>query len=248
MTNPLVTVGASRGSAHEASQTLSRPSQSTALSLERVTKEFRSGDTCTPVLRDVTLAVSEGETVVLLGPSGSGKSTILNVAAGLTPPDAGTIRVGEHDLSGMSAKQASLLRRRAIGYVFQFFHLLPSLTVIDNVMVPLALNRIPDARGRALEALESVGLGHRLEHRPGQLSGGEMQRVAIARALVHRPRLLLADEPTGNLDSANASAVMELLFSRSRQAGAAMLMVTHDRRHADLADRVIELRDGSLVS
>jgi predicted ABC-type transport system involved in lysophospholipase L1 biosynthesis ATPase subunit len=188
--------------------------------------------------------------VALVGPSGSGKSTLLHLAGGLDVPDAGTVRLDGRDLSGLSVAERARLRRRDVGFVFQFFHLLPSLTVAENVELPLLLDgrRGRAARATAEAVLERVGVAHRAAHLPGELSGGEMQRAAIARALVGGPRLVLADEPTGNLDSATGRAVLDLLSSLVREAGTTLVMVTHDEAAAERTGRVVRLLDGRLVS
>ena len=219
------------------------------LELDGVVKHFRRGTEDVVALDGVDLTVVEGEAVALVGPSGSGKSTLLHLAGGLDVPDAGTVRIDGSDLAGLSVAERARLRRRDVGFVFQFFHLLPSLTVAENVELPLLLD---GRRGRAAHAavadvLERVGVGHRSGHLPGELSGGEMQRAAIARALVGGPRLLLADEPTGNLDSTTGRAVLDLLSSLVRDAGTTLVMVTHDEAAAARTGRVVRLLDGQLV-
>jgi ABC-type lipoprotein export system ATPase subunit len=227
-----------------------RGSRLVLLELQGVVKHFRRGPEHVVALDGVDLAVGEGEAVALVGPSGSGKSTLLHLAGGLDVPDAGTVRLDGRDLSGLSVAERARLRRRDVGFVFQFFHLLPSLTVAENVELPLLLD---GRRGRAAGAaaasvLERVGVAHRAAHLPGELSGGEMQRAAIARALVCGPRLVLADEPTGNLDSATGRAVLDLLSSLVREAGTTLVMVTHDEAAAERTGRVVRLLDGRLVS
>jgi putative ABC transport system ATP-binding protein len=215
------------------------------LEVRGLAKSFAGG---APLLEEVDLAVAAGEWVAIVGESGSGKSTLLNIVAGLDRPDRGEVHVHGERLDYADDDGLALWRRRSVGFVFQSFHLLPYLSVAENVALPLSLLRVaPGERAsRALQALESVGLGALGERRPGSLSGGEMQRVAIARALVHRPRLLLADEPTGNLDEANAGAVLRCLAEEARRAGAAALMVTHSRIAAAAADRVLRLEHGRL--
>lgn len=196
------------------------------------------------------LQVRAGECVAIVGESGSGKSTLLNCIAGLEDHDGGEIVVAGQRLEGLDDDGRARLRRAHVGFVFQAFHVLPHLRLADNVAVPLWLQGV-EARAaaqRAAAMLERVGLGDRSEAWPRQLSGGELQRVAIARALVHRPRVLLADEPTGNLDPAHASEVLELLLAASREAGAACVVVTHSHTAADRADRILELRDGRLAA
>jgi predicted ABC-type transport system involved in lysophospholipase L1 biosynthesis ATPase subunit len=215
------------------------------LELERVTRRFERGTSGVVALRDVDLDVGAGELVALVGRSGSGKSTLLHLAGGLDQPDDGTVRFDGRDLAPLSIGDRAKLRRRDIGFVFQFFHLIPTLTVRENVELPLLLDGVkPD--GRVRDLLDHVELAHRADHLPGELSGGEMQRAAIARALVARPRLLLADEPTGNLDSTTGAAVLDLLISEVRGNGVALVLVTHDDEVAARADRTHTLLDGRL--
>jgi len=217
------------------------------LRLAGVAKSFAPG---ARLLDAVDLEVAGGEWVAIVGESGSGKSTLLNVVAGLDRPDAGDVLLDGRALDYGDDDALSLWRRREVGFVFQAFHLLPYLTVAENVALPLALIGVAgtERASRAAASLESVGLGALANRRPGSLSGGEMQRAAIARALVHRPRLLLADEPTGNLDEANAGTVLQCLADEVRRAGAAALMVTHSRVAAASADRVLRLEHGRLVT
>jgi putative ABC transport system ATP-binding protein len=198
------------------------------------------------VLRDAALQVQSGSTVAIAGPSGSGKTSLLLLLSGLERPDAGQIRIDGRDLSAMSRDELADLRRDHIGIVFQSFHLLPSLTALDNVALPLRMAGVGGAREMAQAMLERVGLSERGHHRPGQLSGGEQQRVAIARALVHRPRLVLADEPTGNLDDHTAESIRELLFGLNQEFGTTLVLVTHDLAFAGQCDRVLRLHDGKL--
>jgi len=207
---------------------------------------FLLGTQRVDVLRGVDLAVQAGESVAIAGPSGSGKTSLLLLLAGLELPAAGRIRIGDVELSTLDRDALADLRRDRIGIVFQSFHLLPSLTALMNVSLPLEIAGRRDARKRARALLEAVGLGPRLDHYPSQLSGGEQQRVAIARALVHRPALLLADEPTGNLDDRTGERVRDVLFDLHEQSEATMLLVTHDAAFAARCDRVLELRDGRL--
>jgi putative ABC transport system ATP-binding protein len=201
-----------------------------------------------PLFDDVGLGVASGEWLAVVGESGSGKSTLLNIVAGLDRPDGGEVSLGGERLDFSDDDALALWRRRNVGFVFQQFHLLPYLTVAENVALPLALlgAHARERASRAAAALDSVGLGAMASRRPGTLSGGEMQRAAIARALVHRPRLVLADEPTGNLDEANAAAVLRCLADEVKRAGAAALMVTHSRVAAASADRVLRLERGRL--
>ena len=217
------------------------------LRLEHVSKRFTSGAEVVTALDGVDLKVDEGEFVAMVGPSGSGKSTLLHLAGGLDVPDEGRVMVGDRDVAALDAGKRALMRRREVGFVFQFFHLIPTLTVAENVSLPMVLDRKRDREGAADRLLERMGIGHRREHLPGELSGGEMQRAAIARALVQQPALVLADEPTGNLDSATAAEVLELLCTEVTESGAALLVVTHDDTVAARADRVCTLRDGRVA-
>jgi putative ABC transport system ATP-binding protein len=198
------------------------------------------------VLRGVALRVNAGERLAIAGPSGSGKSSLLLLLAGLERPAAGRIAIDSTDLATLNADGLADLRRERIGIVFQSFHLLPSLSALDNVALPLQMAGRADAAARAAALLERVGLAERAHHLPSQLSGGEQQRVAIARALVHRPRLLLADEPTGNLDDQSGEAVRQLLFELNAEAGTTLVLVTHDLAFAARCDRVMRLHEGVL--
>ena len=193
------------------------------INLEDVRLTLGEGNVRTEILKGVSLRLQPGESVAVLGPSGSGKSSLMAVVAGLERADAGRVQLAGRDISGMNEDALARLRGRSLGIILQAFHLLPTMTAIENVSVPLELAGADDPRGRAAFELEQVGLGHRLTHYPAQLSGGEQQRVAIARATAPRPRLLLADEPTGNLDSKTGAAVIDLLFERAGQAGAGLL-------------------------
>jgi putative ABC transport system ATP-binding protein len=211
------------------------------LELDRIAKTHPGGH---PLFIDLSLVLAAGEYVAIMGESGVGKSTLLNLVAGLDDPDAGEVRVAGRRISGLADDAAARLRREKLGFVFQAFHVLPHLTLEQNVRVPLLLLRRDDP-ARAAAMLDAVGLGHRLHAYPRELSGGEMQRVAIARALVHRPAVLLADEPTGNLDPETADGVLALLREEIRQTGATAILVTHSAHAAATADRVLELtRDG----
>lgn len=217
------------------------------LELQRVVKHYRRGAEDVVALDGVDLCVDEAEAVALVGPSGSGKSTLLHLAGGLDVPDAGAVHVDGTDLAGLSVAERARLRRRDIGFVFQFFHLIPSLTVAENVELPLLLDRRRQRSAAVDTVLARVGIAHRAAHRPAELSGGEMQRAAIARALVSQPRLVLADEPTGNLDSATGRAVLDLLSSLVDDAGTTLVMVTHDEAAAARTGRVVRLLDGRRV-
>ncbi|RVT42019.1 ABC transporter ATP-binding protein [Sphingobium algorifonticola] len=199
------------------------------------------------ILRGVSLSVAAGESVALLGPSGSGKSSLMAVLSGLERATGGSIRVAGADFGALDEDGLALARRGRIGIVLQAFHLLPTMTAIENVAVPLELEGADDAFARAEAELVAVGLGHRLTHYPAQLSGGEQQRVAIARAIAPRPALLFADEPTGNLDAANGAAIMDLLFARQQETGATLVMITHDIALSRRCDRIVTMRDGRIV-
>jgi putative ABC transport system ATP-binding protein len=210
-----------------------------------VSKRFHRGTEEVVALDEIDLEVAEGEFVALVGRSGSGKSTLLHLAGGLDRPDGGTVELDGRDLATLSVGDRARMRRREIGFDFQFFPLIPTLTVRENVELPLLLDGAK-ANGRVDELLERVAIGHRRDHLPSELSGGELQRAAVARALVARPRLVLADEPTGNLDSVNGAAVLELLLQQVAAEGAALVLVTHDAEAAARAPRMHTLRDGRL--
>ncbi len=214
--------------------------------LEHVSRSFRRGDEVVLALADLSLFLAEGEMVALVGPSGCGKSTALNIVAAVDRPDGGSVRVCGVDVAAATEEELVTLRRRRIGMVFQAFHLVPHLTVEENIALPLALDHQRDA-GRVAVLIERVGLGHRRRHYPSELSGGEQQRTAVARALVHRPRVLVADEPTGNLDSRTGAGVVALLDELRRDEQAALLLATHDAKVAAVADSVRELADGRVV-
>jgi putative ABC transport system ATP-binding protein len=218
------------------------------LELAALTKEFGSGDSTLRVLHGLDCLISQGELVGIVGASGSGKTTLLNILGCLDRPTGGSYRLDGRDVAQLDDDELAHVRNRSIGFVFQSFQLIPQLTVLENVELPLFYDGAPrkTRRARCEELLESVGMMHRLQSNPTQLSGGECQRVAIARALVNRPALLLADEPTGNLDSKNGDAVMELLHSLHR-AGSTIVMVTHDARFARNADRTVHVFDGRVV-
>ncbi len=219
------------------------------IELRAVSKSYREGASTHAVLREADARVGEGEIAVLLGRSGSGKSTLLNLVGGIDLPDAGDVVVAGRAINALSERERTLFRRRGIGFVFQFFNLVPTLTVLENLLLPLELNGGIDAaaRARAQALLDEVGLGDRGASFPDRLSGGEQQRVAVARALVHDPLVVLADEPTGNLDLENGRLVLDLLDRLTRAAGKTMLMVTHGAEVVGLADRVFTLANGKLV-
>lgn len=215
---------------------------------EGLEKQYRSGDRSLTVLRDVSLRVEDGEYIAILGPSGSGKSTLLGLLAGLDRPTSGRVSIAGTELGGLSEDELARFRRDNVGFVFQSFQLLPSLTAQENVQVPLELRGDDGASERAARLLERVGLGDRLGHFPAQLSGGEQQRVAVARAFVHSPSILFADEPTGNLDAATGSSIIELMAELNRERGTTLVLVTHDLDLAAQARRTIRLSDGRLVA
>ena len=216
-----------------------------ALVVESAKKSFGDVD----VLKGIDLTILAGERVALMGPSGSGKSTLLNCICGIEPLDAGTIHVGGLELSGLKSGEIEKLRRENMGYVFQSFHLLPTLNAYENVEFAAQLVGMAkeERQSRVSTLLEQVGLSHRAEHLPSELSGGERQRVAIARALVHHPKLILADEPTGSLDTESGGQVLELLKSLSADLGVALLLVTHDHESTRICERVITMKDGCLI-
>jgi putative ABC transport system ATP-binding protein len=219
-----------------------------AVELSRVVKRYREGESERVVLHEVDLTVESGQVVALLGRSGSGKSTLLNLVSGIDHPTSGGVRVDGVDVVALSETVRTRLRRRRIGFVFQFFNLIPTLTVEENLRLPLELNGIDgaDGRRRALDLLGEVGLADRASSFPDRLSGGEQQRVAVARALVHGPALVLADEPTGNLDAESARQVLALLAGLARREGKTVIAASHSEEVAALADRVLTLADGRL--
>jgi len=217
------------------------------IDLADIQLSFGQDSARTEVLNGASLRLMPGETVALLGPSGSGKSSLLAVAAGLERAGGGQALLLGSDMSALDEDRLARLRGRGVGIVLQSFHLLPTMTARENVAVPLELAGAKDARERARAELEAVGLGHRLDHYPAQLSGGEQQRVAIARATAPRPKLLLADEPTGNLDAATGSAIIDLLFDRASAAGAGLLVITHDPAIAARAGRTLRMVDGRVA-
>ena len=218
------------------------------LAASGLTKEYQSGDHRLTVLRDVNFSIDQGEFVAIVGPSGSGKTTLLRLLAGLDTPSRGSVHLDGTDLTALDEDDRARLRGEKVGFVFQSFQLITTLTAIENVQVPLELRGESDAVARARDVLQRVGLGDRLEHFPTQLSGGEQQRVAIARAFSNKPRILFADEPTGNLDSDTGGRIVELLESLNSESGSTVVLVTHDLTLARRARRVIRLKDGVVVS
>jgi putative ABC transport system ATP-binding protein len=221
-----------------------------AIELAQVERTYGKGDSEVHALQRVSLAVAEGEFIAIMGPSGSGKSTLLNLVGALDRPSAGRILAGGRDIAGLSAREAARYRRREVGFVFQSFNLLPRLTVLENVALPLMFEGVAPAERtkKARGLLDDLGLTARQHHKPGTLSGGEKQRVAIARALVNDPRILLADEPTGNLDTKNARAAMEILVDLNRSRGQTIFLITHESEVARHAGRVVHMRDGGITS
>jgi putative ABC transport system ATP-binding protein len=218
------------------------------IELHQVTKQVASGSETLTILHDLELTIPDGQFVAVVGPSGSGKSTLLGLIAGLDAPTSGKILIDGESITEMNEDKLAELRGNKIGIVFQSFHLIPSLTAYENILVPMEIAGIKGARARAQELLEDVGLKARGHHYPSQLSGGEQQRVAIARAFSNSPSILLADEPTGNLDSKNGRHILELMVEINRKRKATLVLITHDRELAAMADRQIALRDGRVVS
>ena len=218
------------------------------ITVSHLTMRLIAGGHIITILDDITFEVPEKQMVAIVGPSGSGKSTLLGLIAGLDKPTAGSIRLDGVEITVMPESQVAPYRRQKIGYIFQSFHLIPTLNALENVAVPLELNGDLDAKNRAVELLAAVGLQDRQSHYPVQLSGGEQQRVAVARAFASRPPILLADEPTGNLDSATGRQIIDLLLSLNRDHGSTLMLVTHDPDLASCAERIITLRDGRIES
>ncbi|OLS62994.1 Lipoprotein-releasing system ATP-binding protein LolD [Pseudomonas putida] len=225
-------------------------SDKAVLSCRNLGKSYEEGPESVQVLSNLQLELFPGERVAIVGSSGSGKSTLLNLLGGLDTPSQGSVWLAGEELSALGERARGLLRNRALGFVYQFHHLLPEFTALENVCMPLLIGRtaIPEARERAEALLKRVGLGHRLSHKPAELSGGERQRVAIARALVNRPGLVMLDEPTGNLDQHTAQGIQDLMRELSTSSQTAFLVVTHDLNLARQMDRVLRLEEGRLVS
>ncbi len=209
-------------------------------------KEVQDASGKLAILRDISFVLGAGQTVAIVGASGSGKSTLLGILAGLDTPTAGSVHLAGQDLFALDEDQRAALRARHVGFVFQSFQLMPNLSALENVMLPLELAGVPDARAQATAMLQRVGLGERLQHRPKVLSGGEQQRVALARAFVVKPELLLADEPTGSLDHATGEAIMDLMFALDREQGTTLGLVTHDPRLAARCERRLTIEAGQL--
>lgn len=222
-------------------------SKAALLTATKLNKTVHVGAQSLSIIKDVNIHVNAGEFVVIMGKSGSGKSTLLGLLAALDYPDSGDVELAGQTLSRLNEDALAVIRQRDMGFVFQSFHLLPTLTVAENIAFPLDIARRPDA-ARVDELIEAVDLGHRRHSLPNQLSGGEQQRTAVARALVSRPKIVFADEPTGNLDEQNANQVMQLLLGLRQKTGSALVVVTHDSALADMADRVITMHDGRIIS
>jgi len=217
------------------------------LRVNSLTKTFDSGGRTLTVIEDISFSVEEGETCSIVGPSGSGKTTLLGLCAGLDRPTSGTVTLCGIDLTPLDEDERAEVRNQHVGFVFQTFRLLPTLTALENVMVPAQLRGTADPRDRAADLLDRVGLGDRLDHYPSQLSGGEQQRVAMARAFINEPRILFADEPTGNLDAETAESVEDILFGLNETADTTLVLVTHDQELAHRTQRVLKLRGGKVV-
>jgi putative ABC transport system ATP-binding protein len=224
------------------------PVKSPILEISNLRKTYRSAGHELTVLRDINLTLFAGDTCALIGPSGSGKTTLLGLCAGLDDATSGTVRLGGESLEALDQDARAALRNRLVGFVFQNFQLIPTLTAIENVLVPLELRGEAGRQKEAGDILSQVGLAERLHHYPIQLSGGEQQRVALARAFIHRPKILFADEPTGNLDAETSEPIVEMLFELNREAGTALVLVTHDPGLAARARRVVKMRGGTIVA
>lgn len=220
----------------------------TILSLKNVTKKFKSGGKDLTVLHDVSFSVQAGSTMAIVGPSGSGKTTLLGLCAGLDQPTFGSVELKQNHLEVLNEDQLASVRNRYVGFIFQNFQLMPTLTAIENVMVPLELRGEKKVRARAMEFLEKVGLGNRSHHYPAQLSGGEQQRVSIARAFSNRPAILFADEPTGNLDAETSGNIVDIIFGLNQDTGTTLILVTHDSELAALTQRILHLKGGKIFS
>jgi lipoprotein-releasing system ATP-binding protein len=243
-----ISVGKSAVEDHRSSRATAHPRPAPFVRVEHLSKTYKSGNNRVTVFDNLSLEIASGEMVAIVGPSGAGKSTLLHLLGGLDRPSLGRVRVGEFDILELSEVDLARFRNREIGFIFQFHHLLPEFTAVENAMMPMLINRASHkaARRSAESMLESVGLADRSTHRPGEMSGGEQARVALARALVTRPRLLLADEPTGDLDSKTSESIHNLLKEVHRSQKLTSVIVTHNERLASICDRVLHLEDGRL--
>ncbi len=223
-------------------------SETSVLRVEHLTKTYRSGERTLTVLRDVSLSVQEGSRCAIVGPSGSGKTTLLGLCAGLDRPTSGSVTLNSIVLNDLNEDELAQIRNQHVGFVFQTFQLIPTLTALENVVVPLELRGESGVRRQAIELLNQVGLGDRLDHYPAQLSGGEQQRVSLARAFINQPKILFADEPTGNLDGETAEKISDLLFELNEAAGTTLVLVTHNLELAQRTQRIITLKAGSIGS
>ncbi|MGK0239569.1 MAG: ABC transporter ATP-binding protein [Verrucomicrobiia bacterium] len=222
-------------------------SESNILELTQVTKTFNSADRTLEVLKEASFVAKQGESIAIVGPSGSGKTTLLGICAGLDSPSSGDVRIDNESLSAMSEDDRADVRNRLVGFVFQNFQLLPTLTALENVQVPLELRGEKSSESIAKDLLKKVGLEERMDHYPVQLSGGEQQRVAIARAFINRPKILFADEPTGNLDADTSASIVDLLFELNRESGTTLVLVTHDLDLARKTDRIFRINFGKVT-
>lgn len=225
-------------------------SKSSILSVKNLSKTFTSGNKQLTVLKDITFSVEKGISCAIVGPSGSGKTTLLGLCAGLDKPSTGVVNLNDQKISELSESKLSAIRNEQIGFVFQSFQLIPTLTALENVMVPIELRGLAykNVESKAIELLDKVGLKDRITHYPTQLSGGEQQRVGLARAFIHKPDILFADEPTGNLDGDTGAQIEDLLFELNRDEGTTLIIVTHDRELAAKCNRIIELKSGVIIS
>ncbi len=220
----------------------------TILNIHNVSKTYQSGGRTLSVLEDINISVAAGDTLSIVGPSGSGKTTLLGLAAGLDRSTNGTVELNGIKLDNLSEDQRAAVRNKHVGFIFQNFQLLPTLTALENVMVPMELRGEKGAKARAVDLLQKVGLGDRGHHYPAQLSGGEQQRVSLARAFSNKPQILFADEPTGNLDAETSEKIIELIFNLNKEAGTTLILVTHDHELANKTGRIIKLKGGRIIS